>query len=160
MYWWGRLKNPSAMSSTSSNTVTNVFSITMPERIAKIIDDHELHPEKGRRWDRINVDFRRNKNQAPASTQESHVENITVEGSTHQLSFLSHAPDECPTIVGSITYCTGNNRTKTDCKCHLVSMLPDNSNFAVAVIEIRRSRRKLLLPCLCPVTLIDEQGIN
>lgn len=132
----------------------------MSAEIAAIIDDHELHPERGRCWDRINANFRQNNNQAPASNLESSVENNNNPCSTHQLSFLSHAPGECPKIEGSIIHRIGNEQTKIDCKGHLVSLLPDDSNFAVVVIEICRNRKKKLLPCLCPVTLIDGQGID
>ena len=65
-----------------------------------------------------------------------------------------------PIVESEIIYCTTDvNHTKINCRGHLVSVLPDDNNFVVVVIDLCNDTDGGMLPCLCPVELLGEQAL-
>ena len=146
------------MSSRSTGQVTNSLGIVLPARIAAIVDDCERHPEHGNVLNEIYKHSERMKSDSQSSKKKRRVvEKNKGQPSSQQFSRTSCTPSGMPIFEGSVVICGDNDITVTDCTGYLVSLCPGPDSCAVVVLDIRG---KGLVPCLCPLPLIDESSMK
>eukprot|EP00581_Thalassiosira_minuscula_P002460 CAMPEP_0183739310 /NCGR_PEP_ID=MMETSP0737-20130205/56751_1 /TAXON_ID=385413 /ORGANISM="Thalassiosira miniscula, Strain CCMP1093" /LENGTH=171 /DNA_ID=CAMNT_0025974075 /DNA_START=31 /DNA_END=546 /DNA_ORIENTATION=+ len=151
------------MSSSRTNHVVTPLGVVLPARIAQIIDDAEQHPERGRVLDRINPYPRPNDICPRAAIKKRRTGRKKAPTSSLQFKCTSCANGEVPSIEGSIIYHGDGRVGIIECSGYLVSLLPNDANSVVIVIDIPARGSdfpaKGMVPCVCRICLLDNSAI-
>lgn len=149
------------MSSTNNNTITNSLGIVLPKDFVTIRNDCEEHPEKGYCLDRWYDHCNKKKKLIQSESDNTNTNNI--QDAQNNRGPISSTKFKCtdvniPTIEGSIAIYDINNSTPPVTKCigYIVS-ISDDHNAAVVVLKLPKQGK---VPCICPLSLIDESAIE
>jgi hypothetical protein len=141
------------MASNEPNHRANPPRITLPPSIDAIVRDHYKHPERGRLFDRLNAHSERKKGRGGTKKRKRGKEEKKGDESSVDFTFCSSGPDEGVSVRGSIGVISGDSVLVVPCRGHVIATDPDDGNAAAVILDCPE---KGLIPCCCPVSLLDE----